>query len=374
MFSSVTQSRLLNTLKGVSNEFAYSPVNHLGQPVTSPTTSFFSDFFGITVPGLTRGNQIVTAVIGVFLGVWVTFLTGTILIQLLFYKLFAVLFGLMMIILSAIFIVNIAHVPYDEATAVKKLVAFIIFGLCIFCGLLCIFSYGTDWTENAKSIVIIRQENFSTKTKSTLAVGTQWKVLWTFLIGISIYFLIIYTCAEIVTNGIFQCKCFSYLWYRRPACNYVYFMAATLLCSVIISSALSLFISMQKDSNVSIDSLISDTNPSYISLSNMLYGMLMLRQLAIVIPFGMIFGIVISLVFQYNYLKDWVDYQNYRNEATKNGGGTLIKASSLDLSDDDEEDDAADLERQPKHQLGTSRDLMTNENEQQQQPSTESTI
>lgn len=136
-------------------------------------------------------------------------------------------------------------------------------------------------------------------------------------------------------------------------------MATTLLCSVIISSALSLFISMQKDSNVSIDSLISDTNPSYISLSNMLYGMFMLKQLAIVIPFGMIFGIVISLVFQYNYLKDWVDYQNYRSEATKNGGGTLIKTSSLDLSDD-EQDAAADVEQPPTRHHGITRD-MTNE-------------
>ena len=91
----------------------------------------------------------------------------------------------------------------------------------------------------------------------------------------------------------------------------------------------------------------------------MLYGMFMLKQLAIVIPFGMIFGIVISLVFQYNYLKDWVDYQNYRSEATKNGGGTLIKTSSLDLSDD-EQDAAADVEQPPTRHHGITRD-MTNE-------------
>lgn len=204
--------------------------------------------------------------------------------------------------------------------------------------MLCVFLYGTDWTENAKSIIVIRQENYTTQTKSKLGkTGAQWKVLWTFLIGISIFFLIIYSCAEIITTGIFQCKCFSFLWYRRPTCNYVYFMACALFSSVIISSAFTLFISIQKDSNVSIDSLIGDSNPNFISLSNMLYGMLMLKQLYLVVPFGVVFGPILALVFQFNYLKDWVDYQNLRNESTHNGKSVLIKTTSLDLSDDDED-------------------------------------
>jgi len=109
MFKSLSQSNAFTILKGVSklqslSSMAYSRINSLDSEATSSQpNSFISDFFGISVPGLTRFNQIVVGIFGVLLGVWLTFLTGryflisvsssshtgTILIQLLFFKLFA---------------------------------------------------------------------------------------------------------------------------------------------------------------------------------------------------------------------------------------------------------------------------------------------
>ena len=185
-------------------------------------------------------------------------------------------------------------------------------------------------------MVVIHENYQSKKMTPTTQVGSQWGVLWNFLIGICIYFLMTYSVGEVVTSGMFQCQCFSYLWYRRPTCNYSYFMACAIFCSVIVSCAFSLFISVLRDSNVSID---SDVNPSYINLKNILYDSMMVKQLAIAIPFGVIFGAMLALVFQFNYLKDWVDYQNYRSQTSQNGGGVLIKTSTLEFSDSESDDE-----------------------------------
>ena len=90
MFQSLSQSKVgifANMLKKTvsGDDHKYS---QLTQSQTVNKSVFFSDIF--SVPGLTRLNQIVTGIIGVFLGTWITFLMGTILVQLLFYKLFAV--------------------------------------------------------------------------------------------------------------------------------------------------------------------------------------------------------------------------------------------------------------------------------------------
>ena len=93
MFQSLSQSKvglfaniLKKTVVSGDDTFKYSELSNTQNVLNK--NPFLSDIF--SVPGLTRLNQIVTGIIGVFLGVCLTFLMGTILIQLLFYKLFAV--------------------------------------------------------------------------------------------------------------------------------------------------------------------------------------------------------------------------------------------------------------------------------------------
>ncbi|KAL9646026.1 hypothetical protein ABK040_015792 [Willaertia magna] len=327
--------------------------NHYEQVASSKsggnTKSFLSEMGFISPPGLTKVNQLLVGVLGAFVGILITFITGFILIEVLFSKVFAIIFGLLMIIMSSLFMIKTAVSNKNEVSYHSRTTIYIILTICIFSGLLLIILYGTNWFNlqfQPYSKVIIRNEKYEKIGKSLLNESSkfQWNVLWNFIIGNSIFFLAVFIFCEFITNGILpicQC-CYLNTFYRRSTSNYFIFILCLLFSSCIIGSAFSIFISIVKDATVS-----TSENISSFTILDLIYRNLLINQLFIVFPFGIVFGCILGLIFQFNYLKDYFDLQEERS--VMEGGNSLIKTTSLNLSDDDDEDKEDEIAIQSIH-------------------------